>query len=145
MQIVGEWLLCDDGIERPVLRGGALAGDGRWVPVPFLLDTGADRTVFSARVLKALGLPPVPTNEGIGGVGGLVSSVVLETMLRLRCEDGSRATFVGQYAGVTAPDALDMSVLGRDVIGLFAVIVDRPGSLVCLLGQRHRYQIIMAA
>jgi hypothetical protein len=34
------------------------------------------------------------------------------------------------------------SVLGRDITGLFAVIVDRPGDLVCLVGQRHRYSII---
>jgi hypothetical protein len=34
-----------------------------------------------------------------------------------------------------------VSVLGRDVTGRFAVIVDRPGSVVCLLGQRHGYRI----
>jgi hypothetical protein len=34
-----------------------------------------------------------------------------------------------------------MSVLGGDITGLFAVIVDRPGDVVCLLGQRHRYTI----
>jgi hypothetical protein len=30
---------------------------------------------------------------------------------------------------------------GRDITGLFAVIVDRPGDAVCLLGQRHRYAV----
>ncbi len=30
MQINGEWLLCDDGIERPVMRGEVLSGDGFW-------------------------------------------------------------------------------------------------------------------
>jgi hypothetical protein len=34
-----------------------------------------------------------------------------------------------------------MCVLGRDVSDLFTVIVDRPGNVVCLLGQRHRYTI----
>jgi hypothetical protein len=34
-----------------------------------------------------------------------------------------------------------MSVLGRDITGLFAVIVDQPGNVVCLLRQRHRYMI----
>jgi hypothetical protein len=38
-------------------------------------------------------------------------------------------------------EVLDMNVLGRDIAGLFAVIVDRPGNVVCLLGQRHRYII----
>jgi hypothetical protein len=35
-----------------------------------------------------------------------------------------------------------MSVLGRDIINLFALIVDRPQDIVCLLGQRHRYRIV---
>jgi hypothetical protein len=34
-----------------------------------------------------------------------------------------------------------MSVLGRDITDLFAVIVDRVHDVVCLLGQRHRYSI----
>ena len=36
--------------------------------------------------------------------------------------------FRGQYAAVTELEALDMSVLGRDITGLFAVVVDEPGS-----------------
>jgi hypothetical protein len=35
-----------------------------------------------------------------------------------------------------------MSVLGRDILNLFALIVDRPQETVCLLGQRHRYAIV---
>jgi hypothetical protein len=143
MQIVGEWLLCADGVERPVLRGSVRAANGSWVPAPLLVDTGADRTVFSQQILTALGLLPVASSEGIGGLGGLVSSVFVETTLRLSREDGLAVTFRGQHAAVTAPDALDMSVLGRDVTGLFATIVDPPGTLVCLLGQRHRYRIVM--
>jgi hypothetical protein len=34
-----------------------------------------------------------------------------------------------------------MCVLGRDVTGLFAVIVDQPNNVVCMIGQRHRYTI----
>ena len=49
--------------------------------------------------------------------------------------------FRGQYAAVTAVEALDISVLGRDITGLFAVLVDQPGDVVCLLGQQHRYRI----
>jgi hypothetical protein len=32
-------------------------------------------------------------------------------------------------------------VLGRDITGLFAVIVDRPGDVVCFIGQQHHYVI----
>jgi hypothetical protein len=43
---------------------------------------------------------------------------------------------------VTDPGALDLCVLGRDILDLFAVIIDRPGKVVCLLSQKHRYAII---
>jgi predicted aspartyl protease len=106
-----------------------------------LVDTGADRTVFSALDLTALGLSPVPTDERIGGLGGLVDSIAVETTIRLRQTRGAAVTFRGQFAAVLEPEALDMSVLGRDISGLFAVIVDQPGNTVCLVGQRHRYAI----
>ena len=52
-------------------------------------------------------------------------------------------TFRGQFTAVTDPETLDMSVLGRNITSLFAVIVDRPGDVVCLIGQRHRYVVVM--
>ena len=142
MQINGEWLLCDDGIVCPVIRGHILDGNGVWIQAPFLVDTGADRTVFSAPMLVALALEPTITTERLGGVGGLVTSVVVATQMRFRQEGGGGSVvFRGQYAAVTELEALDMSVLGRDIIGLFALIVDQPGNVVCLLGQGHRYII----
>ena len=56
MLLRGLWHLCDDGVVRPVIRGEVEAGDGSWVQVPFLVDTAADRTVFSADILAALHL-----------------------------------------------------------------------------------------
>lgn len=50
--------------------------------------------------------------------------------------------FRGQYAAVTNLEILDMSVLGRDITRLFAVIIDQPGDVVCLLGQWHHYTIV---
>jgi predicted aspartyl protease len=141
MRIDGEWLLCDDGIVRPVIRGEILAGDGTWQRAESLVDTGADRTVFSATILAALRLQPVATRARIGGVGGVANSVVVETQVRLTREEDGKIVLRGQYAAVTELEALDMSVLGRDIAGLFAVIVDRPGNVVCLIGQRHRYAI----
>jgi predicted aspartyl protease len=141
MQINGEWSLCDDGIVRPVIRGQILASNGSWQRADFLVDTGADRTVFSAVVLAVLGLQPLVTLERIGGLGGVADAIVVETQIRLTCEAGGPVVFRGQYAAVTELEALDMSVLGRDITGLFAVIVDRPSNIVCLLGQRHQYAI----
>lgn len=126
---------------RPVIYGEILAGNGAWVLAPFLVDTGADRTVFSAVVLAALQLQPISTQEYLGGLGGITRSVMVETQLHFSLEAGGTVTFRGQYAAVTAPETLDMSVLGRDITGRFAVIVDRPDNVVCLLGQRHQYSI----
>src|SRR5262245_41563805 len=127
MQINGEWLLCDDSIVRPVIRGHILDGHGAWIHVPFLVDTGAERKVFSALVLAALALHATLSPERLGGVGGIVTPVAVETQIRFRREAGrGMVVFRGQYAAVTERKALDMSVLGRDIIGLFALIVDQP-------------------
>jgi hypothetical protein len=67
MQIDGQWLLCDGGIVRPVIRGVILARAGLWVPSAFLVDTGADRTVFSAEVTvrhtSPAGWRPLPMSQ----------------------------------------------------------------------------------
>lgn len=141
MRINGEWLLLDDGITRPVIRGLILTGDGSWQAAEFLVDTGADRTVFSAATLSKLGLQPAVSQERIGGLGGFADSVVVETQIRLTRENARPADFRGQFAAATEVDALDTNVLGRDITGLFTVIVDQPGDVVCMLGQRHRYTI----
>jgi hypothetical protein len=141
MRIDGEWLLCDDGIMRPVIRGEILAASGAWQSAEFLVDTGADRTVFSAATLAVLGLQLLMAQDRIGGLGGVAESVVVETQVRLTREEAGKIVFRGRYTAVTDLEALDMNVLGRDIAGLFAVVVDRPGNVVCLLGQRHRYTI----
>ena len=141
MRINGEWLLFDDGIVRPVIRGEILASNGSWESAEFLVDTGADRTVFSAPALAALHLQSIVTPDRLSGLGGVADSVVVETQIRFYRETGSTVVCRGQYAAVTELEALDVSVLGRDITGLFVVIVDRPGNVVCLLGQRHRYTL----
>jgi predicted aspartyl protease len=113
MRIDGEWLLCDDGIVRPVIRGEILAGDGTWKAAEFLVDTGADRTVFSAPVMASLGFPSVISRGRLGGVGGAVDSDIVETQVRLTRELAGKIILRGQYAAVTVVEALDISVLGR--------------------------------
>jgi hypothetical protein len=114
------------------------------MPVEFLVDTGADRTVLSAGLLDTLGAGPTAASGRLSGVGGFAHFVEVETQVRLIRETGAPVSFRGQFAAVTQAEALDMSVLGRDITGLFAVIVDRPGDGVCLLAQRHRYRIEQA-
>ena len=142
MRFDGVWRVCDDGVVRPVLRGAARAVDGTWVSVPFLLDVGADRTVFSEGIHRALGIQPTGVSQHLEGVGGKAESVIIATEIRLLRENGANISFGGQYAAFTDPKALDMSVLGRDLTNLFAVIVDRPQDVVCLIGGNHRYVIV---
>ncbi len=142
MVLFGQWLLCPDGIVRPVVRGEILTGDGMtWEKAPFLMDTGADRTVLSGDVLKALNLPALHASRALSGVGGTVPTVVVETHIQMRRQDNTPVVFRGQFAAFMAAEALDMSVLGRDITNLFAVIIDRPQDVVCLLGPRHQYTI----
>ena len=137
----GEWFRCADGIVRPIVRAKILGADGAWQSAVFLLDTGADRTVLSANVLNLLDLPCVQPEDRIGGVGGLVDSVDVTTQIRLARDDGRWITLRGVYAACVQLEALDMSVLGRDILNLFAVIVDRAGDHVILLHGSDKYTI----
>jgi hypothetical protein len=96
MRIDGEWLLCDDGIIRPVIRGEILTANSAWQPAEFLVDTGADRTVFSAATLAVLGLQRLPAQGRIGGLGGVAESVVVETQVRLTREEAGKIVFRGR-------------------------------------------------
>lgn len=142
MRIEGEWLLFEDGVLRPIIRGEVLSGSESWQAVEFLLDTGADKTVLSAAILQRLSLPSIESEVGISGLGGATHCVGVETILHLSCETGTPVVFKGRFTAVTDPIALDISVLGRDIPDLFAVIVDRARNVVCLLSQRHTYAII---
>ena|SRR5215831_17997732 len=139
MLLQGAWKLCDDGVVRPVFRGEMQSASGEWIQVPFLADCGADRTVLSANVLQVLGLQPIQQDLLLAGVGGQAASVILDTRIYLKRENGTRVVFRGQIASFTDPAALDMSVLGRDITNLFALIIDRPQDQVCMLGKGHRY------
>lgn len=48
---------------------------------------------------------------------------------------------IGTFAGLLDPTASDSDILGRDVLGIFDVIVSRPRDQVLLLHPPHAYQI----
>jgi len=142
MRIDGEWRLCQDGEVRPVFSGVVEAHDASTVDVRFLADTGADHTVFSADAWKRLGFQSIDHSLRVEGVGGRAPTEIVPTEIRLTTSSGAVVKFKGQFAAVTDPSALDMSVLGRDILNVFALIVDRPNSILCLVGQGHRYEIV---
>jgi len=96
MRINGEWFLFDDDILRPVIRGEISTEAGAWQQAEFLVDTGADRTVFSAATASKLGLQSSDLRERISGLGGAVNSVVVQTKIQLTRETGSKVTFSGE-------------------------------------------------
>lgn len=141
MRFNGEWLLCDDGVIRPILRAQVLDGENAWRSLELLIDTGADRTVLSADVLATLMLPEIPAGDRLAGAGGFIDAVAVRTQLRILRDDGKPVSFRGEYAACTLPAALDMSVVGRDIMDMFTLILDRPGNQIALLGGEHRYEI----
>lgn len=141
MLISGLWVHGDDNIIRPVLKGAVLAANGSWLPTQFLVDIGADCTAFIASFLTELAFPHLPISHQLGGVGGVASTVAVGTQIRFALDGGGSVTFQGNFAGFIQPDALDMNVLGRDIMNLFAVIVDRPGDVVCMIAKPHTYAI----
>jgi len=86
MRVNGKWLLCDDGVIRPVVPGFVRAADGQLVEVAFLLDAGADRTVFSADFCDLLGSLETRGNEQtlLSGIGGSAGSITIETVIGFR-------------------------------------------------------------
>jgi len=141
MRVDGEWAFCDDGVVRPIIIGEVSTADGSWLKLPFLVDTGADRTVFTSAILGKLEIESSTPQDGISGLGGMAASVAIETQIRFSRDGSGKVLFRGRYTAVTELEALDVSVLGRDITGLFAVIVDQPQGVVCMVGQRHRYRI----
>ena len=136
------WHLCDDGITRPVIRAEVETASGAWLKVPFLVDTGADRSVLDATSLHTIGLPHLPPQHILGGVGGSTTTVEVNTQIRLTDQRGAKITFRGRYAAFPEYAALDMSVFGRDIFQILTVIVDRQHDFVALIGQGHQYTIV---
>jgi hypothetical protein len=143
MLIVDEWLLGDDGTTRPIVRAEVSGLDGRLVPESFLIDSGADRTVLSAAVLERLHLPMRRGEPGLtlSGIGGESAFILVRTALIFVREDGGAARIRGELAGFTDATVTDLSILGRDVLDHFDVVLSRRRNDVLLLAPNHRYHI----
>jgi hypothetical protein len=146
MRVGGEWLVCEDAVIRPIVTGVVRLPDGEVVEIPFLLDGGADRTVFSSRYLYRL--QTLETTEDrikLAGVGGPVESITVNTAIGLIRDDGRVVTVRGSFAVFTQGESAELSVLGRDVTNNFSVIYDYPNRAVALLAAPHYYEIKKAS
>jgi hypothetical protein len=143
MLITGEWQLRDDGGLRPIVRTQVLGSEGNLVSENFLIDSGADRTVFSAALLARLRLPARSAESGVSlsGVGGTSAFVLVTTTMAFIRDDGRLVRVRGEFAGFIDPRATDLSILGRDVLNNFDLIISRRHNEILLLAPRHRYRI----
>jgi hypothetical protein len=105
------------------------------------VDSGADHTVLTAEVHRTLGTPSSPASLQLGGIGGSVDTARVFLQLQLLKQDGQWIN-VGVEGFAFVNDRItDLPVLGRDVLNLFAVILDQPADIVYLIRDRHRYVI----
>jgi ribosomal protein L14 len=141
MLISGRWIKSKGGEDWPVVIASVTGATRTLADVPFLIDTGADQTLLCAEVARLLQLSQGRLPHALKGVGSVIESYVVSTEIRLRREDGVDVSFNGPIACCVQPDVLDMSVLGRDILNKFAVIIDNPGHRIALVRERHRYAI----
>jgi hypothetical protein len=143
MRIIGQWLACEDGITRPTLRAEVQTSAGTLQFDEFLIDCGADRTVFSGSLLKELGFAPTPAPEGLTleGIAGNCAFCVVKTVVVLTCDDGCVAHLRGQFAAIADLETTDLSILGRDILNHFDLILSRRRNEVLLLASNHQYRV----
>jgi len=147
MRVNGERLACDDGEIRPVVPGMVRLAGGQWIEVPFLLDAGADRTVFSPDFLNMLRSLQVTESESshLVGIGGRVNSIAIETAIGFTRDDGRTISVRGNFRVFVESESADLSDLGRDVTNNFSVTYDYPNQTVVLLGPPHYCEIRKAS
>lgn len=143
MRIAGEWLLCDDAVTRPVVRAQVVGASGTPVIERFLIDSGADRTVFRAALVQRLQLPVShpPPRMALVGVGGVSDFVFVTTAMELPRDDGGLVRVRGEFTAFADPLATDLSILGRDVLDNFDVILSRRRDEVLFLAANHQYHV----
>ena len=132
-----------NGIHRPYITILVRSRDGVSIPLPFLIDSGADATFLDASCLQQMGADPTAVAEQTAsGVGGKAAHVQFTTTLRLESDEGSK-TFTGVVGVFTDPETCDTPVLGRDVLDNFRLIFDRGRNSILLLSPPHDYDVVI--
>lgn len=132
-----------DGIHRPYITVRLRSADGMWIPLPFLIDSGADATFLDASCLQQIGATLGATSEqSASGIGGKAAHLQFSTALRFESSEGTK-TFSGTVGVFTNAEASDTPVLGRDVLDHFRLIFDRGRNVILLLAPPHDYDVVM--
>ena len=80
---------------------------------------------------------PAPAGLTLQWIGGRSGFVVLETVVTIRGDGGEPANFRGQSAAFTDPAATEISILGREILNHFDVILSHRRDEVLLLAKEH--------
>lgn len=132
-----------NGVRRPYITILVRSRDGVWIPLPFLIDSGADATFLDASCIQQMGTNPgAVAEQTASGVGGKVAHLQIATALRFTSEEGTK-TFSGTIGIFTDPGACDTPVLGRDVLDNFRVIFDSNRNSILLLAAPHDYEVLV--
>lgn len=143
MRIDGYRLACDDGVSRPVVDAHVVGLNDVAFYDRFLVDIGADRTVFSAHLARKLTLPTEMTSETkVVGIGGEAGFVLVKTVIQVLSEKGTTVRLKGEFAAFQDDTAIDLSVMGRDLLNHFDCIFSRRNAEVLLLAPNHRYVVV---
>jgi hypothetical protein len=109
----------------------------------FLVDSGGERTVLSFALCQSLGLPGVPApGARIIGISGVAPVVLVTSQLRFTAVDGQTVPVNGPFAAFVDPLASPHSILGRDLLDSFDLILSRRRNDVLLLSGVHSYQVL---
>ena len=66
---------------------------------------------------------------------------MVKTVVELTRDDGGEVHMRGEFAAFTDSSATDLSILGRDILNHFDVILSRRRNEVLLLASNHQYHV----
>lgn len=139
MIFAGHWKTLEDGVTRPIIRVEVRAADKSFIAADFLIDTGADHTVFSSALYDRLGVDAFSSQvTSLVGIGGAVSARLTTTAIAFTDTHGRVLRIHAQYAAIIAADEGELSILGRDVLDQFDLVFSRQHDQILLLRGQHR-------
>lgn len=142
MRINGFWERLPDSSTLPMFEIKVLRADGVWEACQFLLDTGAASTVLSFEDFDRLGIEGSPADDLVfEGIGGRTAGRKIDTKFQFTRSDGLTVILNGPFAALSDPTASDVSILGRDILYNFALLMDRSSQILCLLHGAGAYTI----
>ena len=83
----------------------------------------------------------VTTGVSLQGISGNTAFVSVAAVLEFDTTAGGVAVVRGEFAAFVDPTATDFSILGRDVLDNFDLIIARQRGNIRLLAPNHRYHV----